>query len=243
MLYNEKMIKLTIEKNDENQRLDRFLKKYYGKASLSFIYKMIRKDVKINGKRGKAETVLHEGDQLQVYLSDEDGEALRTKQKTYRTKRQFEIAYEDEDLLIVEKPFGLLTHGDAVEKKNTLANQVCGYLMSKGEYSPGREQTFVPAPVNRLDRNTTGLVIFGKNAATVKEMNQMIRERGQIQKKYLTIVAGNLTKPIELKDKMIKDENRNVVEIVGADQEGKVMETIATPLKTTGEYTLVEVEL
>lgn len=238
------MVKITITKNESSQRLDRFLKKYLKNAPLSHIYKLIRKDLKVNGKRAKIDTMLEEGDELSLYMSQEQIDQYLKPKKTNQAKRQFGIAYEDENLIIVEKPFGLLTHGDASEKKNTLANQVCGYLQQKGEYNPGRERTFVPSPVNRLDRNTTGLVLFGKNSDSLQVLNKMIRERGQISKQYLTIVAGNMDSPLVLADRMEKDETNNLVKVLPKDdQRGKLMQTVARPLRTKGGFTLVEVEL
>ena len=238
------MIKITITANEENQRLDRFLKKYFKNASLSHIYKLIRKDVKLNGKRVSEETILALDDELTVYITEEEALAFQEKKTLSRSKKQFKIAYEDDNVLIVEKPFGLLVHGDKIEKKNTLANQVAGYLAEKGEYQPGRERTFVPSPVNRLDRNTTGLVIFGKNNRALQSLNRMIRERGYVQKYYLTVVHGELKKSLQLKDRMEKDEKSNTVTVISPESsEGKYMETVARPIQTAKGYTLVEVEL
>lgn len=240
------MVNLTITKNEENQRLDRFLKKYLKNAPLSYIYKIIRKDVKVNGKRASQDSILYEGDTVSLYMSNEEIAGYHEVKRVVKTKKQFKIAYEDENIIIVEKPFGLLTHGDAVEKKNTLANQVTGYLCRQGSYEPGRERTFAPAPVNRLDRNTTGLVIFGKNAAALQALNKMIREKGYVDKYYLTIVAGSLSKTLILKDKMEKDSATNTVTVLPMESSsGKVMETIARPLEVSadGKYTLVEVHL
>ena len=244
MLYNNQMIKFTITKNEEEQRLDRFLKKYYKGAPLSYIYKLIRKDVKVNGKRATIETFLKEGDQVTVYITKEEEEQFIKPKILARAHKQFKIAYEDSNIIIVEKPFGLLTHGDAKEKKNTLANQVCGYLTETGQYVQGREKTFVPSPVNRLDRNTTGLVVFGKNNAALKSLNHMIREKGYVNKYYLTIVSGHMKEQLVLKDKMEKDEKTNKVSVKTLNEEGgKVMETIARPLQFKNGFTLVEVEL
>lgn len=238
------MVRLTITENEKNQRLDRFLKKYLKNAPLSYIYKLIRKKVNLNGKRGQINTVLQPGDEVDLHLSLEEIESYQKIKTVPRYKKQFRIAYEDEQLLIVEKPFGLLTHGDSREKKNTLANQVLGYLSAQGEYAPEKEKTFVPSPVNRLDRNTTGLVIFGKTQTALQGLNEMIRERDYIKKYYLTIVCGTLKQELILQDKMIKDEKKNKVSVLPADaQEGKLMETIARPLAAAKGFTLVEVEL
>ena len=252
------MIRLEIGKNEEEQRLDRFLRKYFRKASLGRIYKMIRKDVRVNGKRVAIETFLSEGDQVDIFMSDEEAESYRETKKTVRALRQFAIPYEDRQMLVVSKPYGLLTHGDANEKKNTLANQVLGYLTEKGDYLPRIEKTFVPSPVNRLDRNTTGLVIFGKDAETLKRLNQMIRDRDSIEKYYMTIVSGDLREPMVLRDTMVKDGKTNTVTIQDEpDSDGKWMESRVRPIrhsaqlsKMPGEkpdkapvYTLVEVQL
>ncbi len=239
------MLEFIIGENEENQRLDKFLKKYLKGAPLSYIYKLIRKDVKVNNKRVAIETILAVGDEIKLYITAEEVDAYRQKKLLYnKAKRQFGIAYEDDNLIIVEKPMGLLTHGDQTEKKNTLVNQVCGYLAEKGDYSPGKEKTFTPAAVNRLDRNTTGLVVFGKNNKTVQSLNQMIRTKNCLKKYYLSIVEGELKNELILKDKMEKDSRTNTVKIVSPDSEdGKDMETIVRPLTSGRGFTLVEIEL
>lgn len=238
------MIKIKINENDGNQRLDRFLKKYLENAPLSMIYKMIRKDIKVNGKRCKNEMILQLDDEVSIYLSDQDIEQFQRKKTRSKVKKQFMVTYEDENIIVVEKPFGLLTHGDSTEKKNHLANQVCDYLIDRGEYNPRVEKTFSPASVNRLDRNTTGLVLFGKNSSTLQQLNQMIREKDKISKFYMTIVKGRISEPMVLKDKMEKDHEENKVTVLPLDSEdGKLMETWVRPLLYGNGYTLIEVEI
>lgn len=242
------MIKITITDNESGQRLDRFLKKYYTKAPLSVIYKMIRKDIKLNGKRAKEETMLSLGDELSVYITDEEHEKFQAKKEIHRSRKSFKICYEDEHILIAFKPFGLLTHGDEHEKKNHLTNQVITYLIDKGEYVPFKEKTFVPSPANRLDRNTTGLVLFGKNSAALRAANTMIREDGYVSKYYLTAVSGHMDGPLELKGKLEKDSRTNKVTVSTESAfDGKSIETNARPLAYgkigRQEFTLVEVEL
>ena len=237
------MVNIEIGKNEQNQRLDKFLRKYLGKAPLSYIYKAIRKDVKVNGKRSKEDYILQLGDTVSLYMKEEVIEHYREKLQRSKAKRQFKIAYEDENLIVVEKPFGLLTHGDRNEKKNHLANQVVDYLIETGEYNPRVEKTFTPAPVNRLDRNTTGLVLFGKTNLAVQQLNQMIREKDKISKCYMTIVAGKLNKELHLRDRMVKDHQQNKVTVLSMDQEGLEMETIVRPLEVGQRHTLVEVEI
>jgi 23S rRNA pseudouridine955/2504/2580 synthase len=116
-------------------------------------------------------------------------------------------------------------------------------LIETESYNPRIEKTFTPAPVNRLDRNTTGLVLFGKNNLAVQQLNQMIREKDKVSKCYMTIVAGNLKKELHLRDRMVKDRVNNKVTVLSMDQEGLEMETIVRPLQHSGKYTLVEVEI
>ena len=248
LVYNIGMVKITITENQGNQRLDRFLRKYLDNAPLSRIYKMIRKDIKLNGKRAGEDTVINAGDELTFYIDEDELKSMQKIKKTVKAKKQFRIAYEDENILVAEKPFGLLTHGDRTEKKNHLLNQVIDYLIENGEYNPRTEKTFTPAAVNRLDRNTTGLVLFGKNNSALQELSAMIREKDSISKRYLTIVAGKLEKGLLLRDKMTKNEASNKVTVISEDAEdGKLMETIVRPV-AVGKldekwYTLTEVEI
>ena len=147
------MVKFTITENDAGQRLDRFFKKYYCNASLAYIYKLIRKDVKVNGKKCKQNFLLNAGDAVHIYISDDD------------------------NLLVVYKRAGLLTHGSSMEKKRTLLNEVKTYLIQKGEYDPGFEKTFSLATSNRLDRNTEGLIGIAKNAASQRELNAAFKNQ------------------------------------------------------------------
>ena len=260
------MVKIQITENDAGQRLDRFLKKYLKRAPLSAIYKIIRKDLKVNGKRAKEDTLIAEGDELTFYLSQENLDEMTRPPKKQKARKQFRIAYEDDNILIAEKPWGLLTHGDSSEKKNTLMNQVCGYLQERGEYDPASERTFTPSPVNRLDRNTTGLVIFGKNAASLRTLTKLLRERDAISKYYITIVAGRFDKEMVIDEALVKDEATNTVSvakapagagvpgtaaakgagapgIAAADAAAKRAVSIVRPLEVGRHYSVVEVEL
>lgn len=219
------MREIIITANDAGRRLDRFLRKYLRNASLGEIYKLIRKDVKVDGKRRDESYMLSEGETLRLYISDEvldkltgsrdgsvspQGGSVRSHTKA---KRQFRIIYEDAEVLIVSKPYGLLTHGDSHEKKNHLANQVRDYLIEKGEYDPRAEKVFSPAPANRLDRNTTGLVLFGKTSAALKSLNEAIRE-DLTDKYYLTVACGIIDKEMTLTGSLTKDEQANRVSVI-----------------------------
>lgn len=246
------MKEIIIETNDAEQRLDRFLRKFFPNAPLSMIYKIIRKDLKVNGKRKNEAYVLNEGDKLGLYVDDGTFERLTFKKHSKRVKirRNFAIVYEDENILVANKPFGLLTHGDGQEKKNHLANQVIDYLIEKGDYNP-REKTFTPAPANRLDRNTTGLILFGKNASAMRDLNRMIRN-DHVRKFYMTIVKGEIDNKLRLTGILYKDERSNTVFVKNYSDEnllaaeltkGKKIMTVVRPKDKLRGTTLVEVEL
>ena len=248
------MREIIISANDAGRRLDRFLRKYLPGASLGEIYRIIRKDVKVDAKRRSESYILNEGETLSLYLSDETLNAFGAAQKSADSRRPkvssarrtFGIVYEDDNILIADKPFGLLTHGDSREKKNHLANQVKDYLIACGSYDPRNEKVFTPAPANRLDRNTTGVVLFGKTSAAMRELNRMIRE-DDIRKFYYTIACGIIGDEMRLGGSLIKDEASNKVNIL-YDGSGKNVETIVRPLEvlTFGyglKATVCEVEL
>ncbi len=237
------MVNVVIEKNDAGQRLDRFMKKYLRRAPLSMIYKMIRKDVKVNGRRAKEDSLLNEGDEVTLYISDEKiTELSAPAENRAGCRKQFRTAYEDDNIIAVVKPKGLLTHGDSREKKNTLVNQVCGYLQGKGEYDPSVEKTFSPAPVNRLDRNTTGLILFGKNAESLRLLTAAIRNNVHVRKYYRTIVAGMFDKEMIIRSGLLKNEDRNTVKVT--DEDGaKTAVTIVRPVTAKNGFSLVEIEL
>lgn len=249
------MREIQITANDAGRRLDRFLRKYLPGASLSEIYKIIRKDAKVDSKRRNESYILNEGDVLTLYLSDETFDKFSrgkgsvgagSAANAARAKRSFKIVYEDDNVLMVSKPYGLLTHGDSHEKKDHLANQVKDYLIGSGAFNPRNEKVFVPAPANRLDRNTTGIVLFGKTAASMRELNRMIRD-DDIRKFYMTIACGEIKKELWLGGSLVKDEAANKVRIVD-NGDGKSVETIVRPLEvlTFGDglkATLCEVEL
>ena len=249
------MREIPITANDAGRRLDRFLRKYLPGASLSEIYKIIRKDVKVDSRRRSESYILNEGETLTLYLSDEVFERLSRGKGTLgagsgpnvsKAKRTFRIVYEDDEVLIANKPYGLLTHGDSREKKDHLANQVKDYLIASGSYDPRSEKVFVPAPVNRLDRNTTGIVMFGKTAASMRELTRLIRE-DEISKFYLTVACGAISEDLHLGGSLVKDEAANKVKVLSGN-EGKRIETIVRPVKIIRfgkglNATLCEVEL
>lgn len=243
--HGDKMKKLMINENDANQRIDKYLKKLLVNAPSNFIYKMFRKkDIKVNGKRVDEKYILKNGDEVEMFLYDDKFNEFTKAKSIYTVAKTFSVLYEDRHILVVYKPAGLLVHEDINESVNTLTNQVLSYLADKNELDLSRENTFMPGPVHRLDRNTSGIVIFGKTLAALQNLNEMIKQRHCIEKSYLTICQGRLSQKRELKGYMVKLEDQAQVKLVKKDYPGALtMETIVKPVRYNDNYSLVEVTL
>lgn len=238
------MKELIITQNEAEQRIDRFLKKYIPEASKGFIYKMIRKKrIKINGARVLPEYILKIDDTIQLYLSEDTIEDFREIKQIISFDQSIDIVYEDNNILLVNKPKGLLVHGDYKENKNTLINQIYYYLYKKGSYNPKEENTFSPACCNRLDRNTSGIVIVAKNYPSLQAVNSMIKDN-RIEKKYLALVKGKIHKKSELKGFILKDSKTNKVKIISQERKGsKFIHTKYQPIKYNEDFSLLEIHL
>lgn len=240
------MVSITVGKNDAGQRVDKFLTKTFPELPQSMMYKAIRcKDIKCNRKRCEISTRLCEGDKLDIYIRDEFLQRPADEGPQFmKAGTSLSIAYEDENILIADKPQGLIVHPDENYQNDTLIGRIQRYLYENGEYDPDNEQSFAPALVNRIDRNTSGLVIAAKNAAALRILNEKIRLR-EVSKKYLCIVYGEMKKKEDtLTGYLEKNEAQNRVYI--DKKPGKNARTIITRYKTVAlrpELSLLEVEL
>lgn len=203
-------MKIEIGSNEAGQRLDKFLRKLLKDVPLSAIFKALRKgDVRVNGKKEKEKYSLQENDVVEIRY-------IQTKKETKENfikvdSSALKITYEDENVLVVEKWPGVLVHPDGNKKEATLTDYVLSYLNAKGQYVPENEITFTPAPCNRLDRNTSGIVIFGKNFEALRILNETIRE-GEVEKYYNTLVKGRIKDGL-YKGYILKNEDTNVSKI------------------------------
>lgn len=239
------MKSITIQTNDAGQRLDKFLQKTYHNLPASIMYKGIRtKNIKLNGKRCQISDHLQEGDVLTLYLKDEFLEEAPRTYDFMTASRKLDIVYEDENILLLNKKVGLLVHPDEKEYRDTLIFRVQRYLYEKNEYDPEKENSFTPALVNRIDRNTCGIVIAAKNAAALRILNEKLRDR-EIRKFYLCIVHGVPEKKEDTLEAFLeKDEAANRVFIHGRSANGT--RTIRTKYRVIGEkngLALLEIEL
>ena len=235
------MQKFLISESESGQTLEKYIRKVLKDAPLSFIYKLFRKkDVKVNGHWQKEKYVLSANEEVTIYISDEQLEEFKKKSKTLSINKVSDyIVYEDDNILILNKPRGLLVQKDS-SNEVALDEMVISYLVEKGEYDPNKDLGYTPAPAHRLDRNTAGLIIFGKNIQTLRYLSSVIQDKSLVQKKYLTLVKGRVDKDGEINSPLMKNTKTGMV-FVSSD--GKDALTKYKVLEHIGDYTLLEVEL
>lgn len=238
------MKELNIGQNDAGQRLDKFLSKAVKRLPTALMYKYIRKKrIKLNGKKCEISTRLCEGDVLSLYINDEFFDDSHVEE-FFACPAVVDVAYEDDNILIVQKKTGLVVHEDNDGTADTLINRIKHYLYDKGEFDPKNELSFAPALCNRIDRNTEGLVICAKNAESLRILNQKIKDR-EIKKKYLCISIGKFEKNSgELTGYLLKDESKNTVMVYDKSVPGsKKAVTKYRVIKRSGELALLEIDL
>ena len=185
------MREIVIGKNDGGQRLDKFLSKALPDLPQSLLYKAVRtKKIKVNRKRADPAQILCVGDCLQLFLPEEFfGREESPARMLASIRPAVRVIYEDENILLLDKPAGVSVHEDEGNRTNNLLIHLQAYLYQKGEYDPAAEQSFAPALCNRIDRNTAGIVIAAKTAEALRVMNEKIKNR-EIDKFYLCAVHG-----------------------------------------------------
>lgn len=241
------MKNITVKINDANKRIDSFIQKAFPNIPFSLIYKYLRtKKIKVNNKKVKPDYRLITEDLISLYVKDEFLKNSISECDFKNSPIDLDVVFEDDNVIIINKPPGLLVHPDKKFKVDSLINRIKNYLYQKGEYIPENELSFAPALVNRIDRNTSGLVIAAKNSASLKILNEKIKKR-EINKFYLCIVNGKLEKKSDvLKGYLEKNESQNKVYIKNFYQHQTSLKTILTSYKVIGElnnYSLLEVNL
>ncbi len=242
---------ITVNRNDANQRIDKFLQKYFKTMPLGAIYKFIRKKrVKVNGKKVDNDYRLIENDTIDLYINDsffEEADEIKnsaSKNSFKLVNPSLDIIYEDDNIIIVNKKPGMLSHSGNGSEQGTLIDHIQGYLYKKGEFHSEGENTFAPALCNRLDRNTGGLTIAAKNAESLRIINEKIKA-SEIQKFYICVVEGILDKKsATLKGYLIKNSDTNKVAVTNSRLPGsKEIITKYAVFKEFDGMSLVEVEL
>lgn len=247
------MQEFTIGKNEAGQRLDKYLGRILKEAPVSFFYKMMRKkNIVLNGTKCIGREQLSVGDSVKLFLSDETIEKFSGTQnvskisKTYPYKK-LDIIYEDDDVLFVNKPSGMLTQ-KASPADVSLNEYIIGYLLHEGKIDEAQLRTFKPSVCNRLDRNTSGLVLAGKSMKGSRELSEIIKNR-TLEKYYITVVKGKVTDDSSVCALLIKDEAANKVSVRPIDgsmaptEDERFIRTDYHVLGHGEDYTVLEVHL
>ena len=240
-----------IEEKDNGIRLDKYLMKVLREAGLSFIYKMLRKkNITLNGKKATGKEVLKAGDIIKIFLADETFDKFSgidsVKVDSLRINSSFDfegmIIYEDDNLLLVNKPVGLLSQ--KMDNKDISVNELAlDYLVKKGFVTEESLITYKPSAINRLDRNTTGIIIVAKTYTLAKELSLALKDRS-IDKYYKCIVKGNIYEGMTIDGYLSKDNKNNIVSVSKLSKnDSKRIVTEIKPVKCNGVVTELEVHL
>lgn len=243
------MKEFQIEKNQSGQRLDKFLCKVLKSAPKSFIYKMLRKkNITLNGKKAVGNEILVIDDQVKLFLSDETFHNFATdvKKDDIILKDlpviELSIVFENDDFLVLNKPVGMLSQ--KAKPEDTSANEyLLAYMYNKNLISQESLRTFRPSICNRLDRNTSGLLIFGKSLSGLQQVSQWLNQR-TVQKFYICVVMGQVDQPMKITGYITKDEYRNKVTIHQEETfDSSFIETEYEPLFHCPEFSVLKVHL
>lgn len=239
---------IIVRENEAGQRMDKLLLKYLNKAPSSFIFKMLRKkNIVLNGKKAEGREQLKPGDEIKIFLSDETYEKFSEDKHLPTINKAFslDIVYEDDNLLLINKPAGVLSQ--KAEPSDISINEYClNYLAKRNLVTEESLKSFTPAVCNRLDRNTSGLIICAKTLQGAQQFSQALKDR-TMHKYYQCLVAADIEETQHLKGYLHKNEKTNKVSIHTEKPLNQIetveIETRYVPLAHYGKMTLLEVEL
>lgn len=240
------MREFTIGPNDAGQRLDKYLFKLLKNAGSGLIFKQLRnKNIVLNGKKSKGSELLSEKDVVKIFMADDTiekfmGHSVSDLQKDKKPKLtgSLNIVFENEHIILADKPVGVLS-----QKSKPSDISMNEYIISYWQQSHNDESTFKPAFCNRLDRNTSGLMIGGLSLKGLQKMSEIIKDRS-IQKYYIAIVVGKLEGSKRLNGYLYKNEKTNQVIIKDSEFEGaSAIHTEYESLSYKNGLTLVKVHL
>ena len=236
------MQEFVIQSSESGLTLEKYVFKVLPAAPLSFIYKLFRKkDVKVNGHHEDKKFRLNTNDIVAIYITDNQiKEFQKEKELNPNQKIKDWIIYEDDNVLFINKPRGLLVQKSAPQDES-LDQLVIEYLMATNQYNPDKEKGFVPGPAHRLDRNTSGIVAFGKSHDALTMLFDLFKDHNLINKHYLALVAGNVEKDKDIITAPLKKDEKNNKVVVAKD--GKSAQTVYKVLKRFNGYTLLDITL
>ena len=238
------MRELVISKYEAGQRFDKFLAKYMELAPKSFFYKMMRKkNITLNGKKAAGNEKLEEGDTVKLFLSEETIEGFREKKKrAVHTGAKLDILYEDEQVMLINKPAGMLSQ-KAEKGDISMVEHLISHLLDTGEVTEEMLKTFRPSLCNRLDRNTSGLILAGKTIAGLQELSRLLKDR-TAAKYYRCVVCGTMQEGRHLTGWLAKDRKTNRVSVSDQELPGSVrIETFYEPIQFLDGCTELRVHL
>ena len=230
------MKEIIVGNNEAGQRMDKLLAKVLTQCSKSFLYKMLRKkNIKLNSQKAEGREILKEGDTIQIYFSDETFAKFSKKDpvKSVILPEQFQVLYEDNDIVIMNKWAGVLSQ-KAKETDISMNDYFLAYLLQQGTVNQEMLKTFTPSICNRLDRNTTGLLIGGASFKGLQVMAKALKER-TVDKYYYAFVKGEVLEGKHVKGYLQKEETDNVVRIL--TEKEAFSHGVGTPIET--EYKVV----
>ena len=234
---------ITVSNNEAGQRLDKLLAKYLNRAPKSFLYRMLRKkNITLNGKKADGSERTSVGDEVKLFLADETIEKFSSLEIS-NTGGNLNVLYEDEHILLINKPCGMLSQ-KARPSDVSLVEHLISYLLKNGSITEESLRVFRPSVCNRLDRNTSGIVVAGKSLAGLQAMAEVFKDR-RLHKYYLCIVKGRITEEHLIEGLLSKDRQTNRVSVT-LHPEGKDALPIRTryrPVSASKTATLLEVEL
>ena len=236
------MREFVINSSENGLTLEKYAFKVLKTAPMSFVYRLFRKkDIKVNGHHQDKKYRLETNDVVAIYITEQQFEEfLKDKELEPNTKIKDWIVYEDDNVLFVNKPKGLLVQKSSPNDES-LDQLVIEYLMATNQYDPNKEKGFVPGPAHRLDRNTSGLVVFGKNHDSLTLLFELFKNHDLINKHYLALVVGQVEKEKDTIDAPLKkDEETNTVRVA---KNGKTAKTVYKLVKKYDEYSLLDVTL
>ena len=221
---------------DASQRIDKYLKKMMPSAPLNFIYKLLRtKDVRVNNKKVPANYILNVDDEIIIFLTSEQKAEFITPYAFFIAEPTFGLIYEDDNILVVNKPAGLLVHPTSAEKVITLTNMVLTYFYKQGRFDPA-QRGYIPSPVSRIDEETSGVVIFAKKLAVHQQLANAFTCDNALIRTYRLVVYGILSKDSGTIDLSLSKS----AGIVHVSATGKVAQTTYKVLKRSDHKTYIE---
>lgn len=229
--------------NDASRRLDKYILKV-ADIPKGQMYKFLRTGhIKVNKKKKDGSYILLAGDVITFFIDDSFFKDNSKKDALQKKSFTLDVVFENEDILIINKPAGLKSQPDK-KSEDALSEFVKSYLLEKGEYNPENEATFAPAICNRLDVNTSGLIIAAKNAESLRIINEKIKNR-EIKKFYRCIVNGIPSKNSDtLTGYILKNREKNISEIIKTEKNGALfVKTGYKVLCSQNGKSLLEVEL